>query len=59
MVLPYCNFVLTDLIAKVTSHKKAISKGADCSCINVNCQLRHDLKSQTGFREGIILSYDV
>ena len=35
MVLSYCKFVLTDLIAKAFAHKKAISKGADCSCITV------------------------
>ena len=35
MVLFYCNFVLTDHIAKAFTHKKGIRKGADCSCITV------------------------
>ena len=61
MILSYRKFVLIDLIAKAFTHKKAFSKGADCSCITVaalgNCQLRPDFTNQTGFREGIIPSY--
>ena len=54
MLLSYQKFILTDLITKAFTQKKAISKGADWISIY---QLRHDFKNQTGFREEIIPSY--
>ena len=54
VVLSYCKFVLTDLIAKAFTHKKVISKGDDCSCVTVAAlamlSLRHDFKNQTDFK---------